>query len=91
MDFHNSLPFERSVCFDVTITENFERFQYFNFATNFLKNETTKIASASFLYKTVMSEANVKTNRMGSTKWTYQKDRTFASNYFIFLEDFISV
>ena len=26
----------------------------------------------------------VKTNRMGSTKWTYQKERGFASTYFIF-------
>ena len=26
-------------CFYVGITRNFERFQYFNFETNFLKNE----------------------------------------------------
>ena len=32
-----------------------------------------------------MSEANVKTNKMVSTKWTYHKER-FASNYFIFLK-----
>ena len=38
-DFYNSTPFERQACFNVTITENFERFQYFNFETNFLKNE----------------------------------------------------
>ena len=31
-----------------------------------------------------MSEANVKTNRMATTKWTYHKEWNFASNYFIF-------
>ena len=30
--------------------------------------DVTEIENASFPYKTVMSEANVKTNRMGSTK-----------------------
>ena len=46
--------------------------------------ESTKIENASFPYKTAISEANVKTNRMVSTKWTYHKERSFASNYFIF-------
>ena len=46
--------------------------------------ETTKIENVSFPYKTAMSEANVKANRMGSTKWTYHKEWTYASNYFIF-------
>ena len=32
-----------------------------------------------------ISEANVKTNRMVSTKLTYHKERGFASNCFIFL------
>ena len=31
-------------------------------------NESTKIENASFPYKTAVSEANVKTNRMMSTK-----------------------
>ena len=48
--------------------------------------ETTKIEKASFPYKTVMSEANVKTNKMASAKWTYHKEQSFASNYFIFLK-----
>ena len=39
-DFQNSLPFERSACFNVKISENFERFQYFNFERDFLKNES---------------------------------------------------
>ena len=44
--------------------------------------ESSKIESASFPYKTAASEANVKTNRMVSTKWTYHKERSFTSNYF---------
>ena len=97
--FQNSQPFERSACFYVMINENFEHFQYFNFETDFLENENffqkleycflverIKIEKASFPYKTAISEANVKTNRMVSTKWTYHKERSFASNYFIFLK-----
>ena len=38
-DFQNSLPFERSACFYVAISGNFESFQYFNFATDFLENK----------------------------------------------------
>ena len=45
--------------------------------------ESTKIESTSFSYKIAISEANVKTNRMVSTKWTYHKERSFVSNYFI--------
>ena len=91
MDFQNSPPFERSASFYVTISGNIEQFQYLNFETDFLENEklfqktgyhflveSTKIENASFPHKTVISEANVKTNRMASTKWT--------SNYFIFLK-----
>ena len=48
--------------------------------------ESTKTGNASFRYKTAISEANVKTNRMVSTKWTYHIERSFASNYFIFLK-----
>ena len=38
-DFQNSPPFERSASFYVTITENFKRFQYFNFETDFAESE----------------------------------------------------
>ena len=48
--------------------------------------ESTKIAHASFPYKTVITEANGKTHRMVNTKCTYHKERSFASNYFIFLK-----
>ena len=37
MDFQNSPQFERSACFYVTISGNFERFQYLKFETNFLE------------------------------------------------------
>ena len=49
--------------------------------------EATKIENTSFPFKTALSEANVKTNRMATTKWTYQKEWSFASNCFIFLEN----
>ena len=45
-----------------------------------------KIENASFLYETDISEAIVKTNKMMTSKWTYQKERSFSSNYFVFLK-----
>ena len=51
--------------------------------------ETTEIENTSFPFKTAMSETNVKTNRMATTKWTYHKEWSFTSNYFIFLEKFL--
>ena len=48
--------------------------------------ESTKIENVSFPYKTAISEANVKTNRKVGAKWTYHKERSFASNYFILLK-----
>ena len=54
--------------------------------------ETTKIENTSLPFKTAPSEANVKkTNRMATTKCTYHKEWSFASNYFIFLEDLFQV
>ena len=60
----------------MTVSRNFERFQYFNLETDFLENEnlfqkldyrflvaSTKIENVSFPYKTAISEANVKTNK----------------------------
>ena len=49
--------------------------------------EAAKIENTSFPFKTAQSEANVKTNRIATTKWTYHKEWSFASNYFIFLEN----
>ena len=83
----------------MTNSENFKRFQYFNFETDFLENEnlfqkleyrflveSIKTENASFPYKTALLEAIVKTNRMVTTKWTYHKERSFASNCFVFLK-----
>ena len=42
--------------------------------------ETTKIENTSFPFKTALSEANVKRNSMATTKWTYRKEWSFASN-----------
>ena len=72
------------------LCDNFKRFQYFNFETDFPEYrflvESTKIENASFSYIIATSEANVKTNKMATTKWTYQKEWSSASNYFIFLK-----
>ena len=83
----------------MTISQNFERFQHFNFGTDFLENENlfqkleysflvenTKIENASFRYKTATLEVNVKANRIVSTIWAYHIQRSFPSNYFIFLK-----
>ena len=98
-DFENSSLFERSVCLYVTASGNLERFQYLNFETDFLENEnffkkleyrflaeSTNIENASFPYKTAISEASLKTNRMVSTKQIYRKKLSFARNQFIFLK-----
>ena len=76
----------------MTITRDFESFYHFTFETGFLENrnpfhklecrylaECTTIENAIFPYKTVLPETNVKRNRMGSTKWIYHKERSFAS------------
>ena len=77
----------------MTISENFEHFQYFNFVTDFLENENmeyrflverTDIEKALFPCKTAISEANFKINRMLTTKWAYHTERSFTSHYFIF-------
>ena len=51
--------------------------------------ESTKIENVTFPYKTALSESNVKTNRLGGAKWTYRKERDFASNYFILLKNLV--
>ena len=40
--------------------------------------ESTKIDNITFPYKTAVRK--VKKNRIGSTKWTYHKEQSFASN-----------
>ena len=84
--------------FFVTVSRYFEWFQYFttlNENLRILKSsflvESTKTENVLFLYKTAISEANVKTNGTVSKKWTFHKERSFASNYFTFFEIFVSV
>ena len=48
--------------------------------------ESTKFENASLPLKSAISEANVKTNWMVTTKWIYHKEGSFASKYFIFLK-----
>ena len=48
--------------------------------------ESTKIDNITFSYKTALSKAIVKTNRMESTKLTYHKEQSFATNHFPFLK-----
>ena len=40
-----------------------------------------------FYNNAALSEANVKTDRMESRKWTYHKEYSFATDYFIFLKN----
>ena len=66
-------------CSYLTITRDFDCFQYFNFETEFSENkhlfsknypflaENTKIQNATFPYKNTLSEANAKTKRMVCT------------------------
>ena len=81
----------------MTLSGSLKRFQYFNFETGFQENEnlfqdyrflveSIKIENPLFPYKTAISGANVKTNRIVITKYTYNKEWSFASNYFIFLK-----
>ena len=51
--------------------------------------EATKTKNIPFPFKTALSEAHVKTNRMVTTKWTYHKEWSFASKYLIFGGNFI--
>ena len=44
--------------------------------------ESAKTDIIILSYKAALSEANVKTNRMGSTKLTYHKEWSFAFNNF---------
>ena len=43
-----------------------------------------KIENVKFPCKNALSEANVKTNRMGCIKRTYHKVQSLATNYFFF-------
>ena len=77
----------------MTISGNAERFQHVDFETDFLENkilfkkleyhflvENIKVENLTFPYKTAVPEANVRTNRIVITKWTYHKERSFVGN-----------
>ena len=49
--------------------------------------KTTKIESTSFPFKTALPEANVKTNRMVTTKWTYPKSEVLPVTTLFSLEN----
>ena len=57
---------------------------FFKKLENTLLVESTRTEKAAFPYKTALSEANIKTNRMVSIKWTDHKGWSFASDYFSF-------
>ena len=97
MNFQNSPPFERSPFFMWQSVKILNVFNILTLKQIFWKTDTflkkleyrflvknTKIENASFPFKTAMSEAIVKSNRMVSIKWTYQKERSFASNCWFF-------
>ena len=77
----------------MTISESFKRFPYFNFETNFLEYENLvqklehRLLVEATKDQTALSEANVKTNRMATTKWIYHKEGSFANNYLFVLEN----
>ena len=53
--------------------------------------ESSEIENARFPYRPALSEANIKTNRMGSTKWNYYKERSLTSNSLFFFQNFVPV
>ena len=48
--------------------------------------ENIKTENATFLYKTVLSKTNVKTNEIGSTKLTFHQEQSFPTYCSIFLK-----
>ena len=68
----------------MTITKNFVLFPYFKplNVNLFQKTVVPLFSSKVQRYKAILSEANVKTNRVKSTKWThYKKTRNFRTSY----------
>ena len=52
--------------------------------------ETPKTENTSFSFNTALSEANVKTNRMATTKWTYHKEWVLAVTTLFFWKIYFS-
>ena len=53
--------------------------------------QTTKIENTSFPFETALPEGNINRNRIATTKGTYHKEWSFASNYFIFFVKLVPV
>ena len=51
--------------------------------------DSTIIERATFLYKTALSNGNVRTNEMGRRKWTYHKKTQFCLKQLYFLENLL--
>ena len=91
-DFQNSSLFERSACFYVTVTGNFGHFQYSNFETSFPKTEDFFLNWRSAFQlnilrlKTQHFHTKLPCQKPILRQWTYHKERSFASNCFIFFE-----
>ena len=82
-------PCERYITSDIVKRLTLE--QIFWKTKTFLKKleyrllvESTKIENTSLTYNSVISEANVKTNRIVSTKWTYYKNGVLPVNSLLF-------
>ena len=79
-------------------------FSILNTETNFLKNEifskklgysflveSTKIENVTFPNKSALSEASIKSTKLGKAKWSYPKEWSFASNPLLVFENLVSV
>ena len=51
----------------------------------------TRNENATFPYKATLSEANVKINRVASTKCICRKERSFTNNFVTIFKNFVSV
>ena len=49
-----------------------------------------RLKTQRFPYRTVHTKANVKTNRMRNTKWTYCKERSFFPKLIYFFKNLIA-
>ena len=78
-------------CFYVTITGNFEHFQYFNFETNFLKNTyfLKSFQMQHFHTRLLCQKPLLRQSKWRVQQWTYNKERSFDIYYFIFLNNLV--
>ena len=68
----------------LTLQQNFPKIKTFLKILEYrFSIESTNIKRTSFPYKTILSNANFKTNRIGRT---YHKEESFGRDYFVFLK-----